>query len=29
MLASILATDGCFAVPIYRFMPATGWRLLD
>jgi hypothetical protein len=28
MLASILATDGCFVVPIYHFMLATGWRLL-
>ena len=28
MLALILATDGCFAAPIYRFMLVTGWRLL-
>jgi ATPase subunit of ABC transporter with duplicated ATPase domains len=28
MLASILATAGYFAVPTYRFVLATGWRLL-
>jgi hypothetical protein len=28
MLASILVTAGCFAVPIYRFTLVNGWRLL-